>query len=180
MTVTFNLLTILIIVAGALGLFDGIVRLRGRRGGGTVIAVAEIAFSVLLILSLFVAFPAPFGLLTWAILLVAMFFKWVLGFEEAVRIPGMIHGVAAFIPFVIISLLTARSLKWSLVTTFWALVSSVPPFGSVIFERWAVNNGKLGELSAPATGATTGAQDRDGGRYDERCRITAGHRAEIR
>ncbi|MFF0814532.1 DUF3817 domain-containing protein [Rhodococcus sp. NPDC003318] len=98
---------------------------------------------------------------TWAILLVAMFFKWVLGFEEAVRIPGMIHGVAAFIPFVIISLLTARSLKWSLATTFWALVSSVPPFGSVVFERWAVTNGKLGELSAPAAATTTPTQDRE-------------------
>ncbi|GAA4481772.1 DUF3817 domain-containing protein [Rhodococcus olei] len=98
---------------------------------------------------------------TWAILLVAMFFKWVLGYEEAVRIPGMIHGVAAFIPFVIIALLTARSLKWSLGTTFWALVSSVPPFGSVIFERWAVNNGRLGELSATAGAAAPAAADRE-------------------
>ncbi|TQF67234.1 DUF3817 domain-containing protein [Rhodococcus spelaei] len=90
---------------------------------------------------------------TWAALLVAMFFKWVLGHEEAVKIPGMVHGVAAFIPFVIIALLTARSLKWNLTTTFWALVSSVPPFGSVVFERWAVRTGKLGELSAPGTAA---------------------------
>ncbi|MFE3293749.1 DUF3817 domain-containing protein [Rhodococcus sp. NPDC059234] len=89
--------------------------------------------------------------ITWAALLVAMFFKWVLGHEEAVKIPGMVHGVAAFIPFVIIALLTARSLKWSLTTTFWALVSSVPPFGSIVFERWAVRTGKLGELSAPGT-----------------------------
>ncbi|MFC9790276.1 DUF3817 domain-containing protein [Rhodococcus sp. NPDC127528] len=93
--------------------------------------------------------------ITWAALLVAMFFKWVLGHEEAVKIPGMVHGVAAFIPFVIIALLTARSLKWNLTTTFWALVSSVPPFGSIVFERWAVRTGRLGELSAPGTVATS-------------------------
>jgi integral membrane protein len=93
--------------------------------------------------------------ITWAALLVAMFFKWVLGHEEAVKIPGMVHGVAAFIPFVIIALLTARSLKWNLTTTFWALVSSVPPFGSIVFEVWAVRTGRLGELSAPGTVAAS-------------------------
>lgn len=98
--------------------------------------------------------------ITWAILLVAMFFKWVLGHDEAVKIPGMIHGIAAFIPFVIIALLTARSLRWSVTTTFWALVSSVPPFGSVIFERWAVRTGQLGELSAP-TAEVEVAADRE-------------------
>ncbi|EOM78300.1 DUF3817 domain-containing protein [Rhodococcus rhodnii] len=85
---------------------------------------------------------------TWAMLLVGMFFKWVLGFEEAVAIPGMIHGVLGFIPFVLVALATAVSLKWDKATTFWALVSSVPPFGTVVFERWAVRNGKLAELSA--------------------------------
>ncbi|QNG18285.1 DUF3817 domain-containing protein [Rhodococcus triatomae] len=87
---------------------------------------------------------------TWAALLVAMFFKWVLGFEEAVAIPGMIHGVAGFIPFVVVALITAFSLKWSLATTFWALVSSIPPFGTIVFERWAVKKGHLAELSREA------------------------------
>ncbi len=31
---------------------------------------------------------------TWLALLIAMFFKWVLGYEEAIRIPGMVHGIA--------------------------------------------------------------------------------------
>ncbi|MEV8191132.1 DUF3817 domain-containing protein [Rhodococcus pyridinivorans] len=88
---------------------------------------------------------------TWLALLIAMFFKWVLGYEEAIAIPGMVHGVAGFIPFVLIALLTAWSLKWDLKTTFLALVSSVPPFGTIVFERWAVRTGRLGELSAPAT-----------------------------
>jgi hypothetical protein len=67
--VTIDLLFIITIVAGALGLIDGIVRLRGRRGGGTIVGIAEIVFSVLMLLSLFIAFPAPLTLLTWAILL---------------------------------------------------------------------------------------------------------------
>jgi len=64
-----NLLFVLTIAAGILGLVDGVARLRGRRGGGAVIAVAEIVFAVLMLLSLFVAFPVPFGFLTWCILL---------------------------------------------------------------------------------------------------------------
>lgn len=64
-----NLLLVITIAAGILGLVDGIARLRGRRGGGAVIAVAEIVFAVLMLLSLFIAFPAPFGFLTWVILL---------------------------------------------------------------------------------------------------------------
>ena len=63
-----NLLFVITILAGLLGLYDCIVRVRGR-GASTVIAVAEIVFAALMLVSLFVAFPAPLTLLTWAILL---------------------------------------------------------------------------------------------------------------
>lgn len=66
--VTINLLFVITILAAALSLFDGIARLRGR-GGASILAVAEIVFAVLMLISLFVAFPAPLTLLTWAILL---------------------------------------------------------------------------------------------------------------
>jgi len=92
--------------------------------------------------------------ITWLALLIAMFFKWVLGHEEAIRIPGMVHGVAGFTLFVVVALATAWSLKWDLKTTFLALVSSVPPFGTVVFERWAVRTGRLGELSDSAARET--------------------------
>ena len=88
---------------------------------------------------------------TWAALLVAMFFKWVLGFEEAVKIPGMVHGVAGFMLYILVTLLTARSLKWDFKTLVLALVSSVPPFMTIWFERHAARNGKLGELSVGAS-----------------------------
>lgn len=37
---------------------------------------------------------------TWLALLIAMFFKWVLGHEEAVAIPGMTHGVV-FVAYIV-------------------------------------------------------------------------------
>lgn len=92
--------------------------------------------------------------ITWLALLIAMFFKWVLGHEEAIRIPGMVHGIAGFMLFVVVALATAWSLKWDLKTIFLALVSSVPPFGTIVFERWAVRTGRLGELSDPASRET--------------------------
>lgn len=65
---TVNLLFVITLLAGALSLYDGIVRVRGRRAS-SIIAIAEIVFAALLLVSVFVAFPAPLTLLTWAILL---------------------------------------------------------------------------------------------------------------
>lgn len=95
---------------------------------------------------------------TWAALLVAMFFKWVLGYEEAVKIPGMIHGIAGFLLYIVVTLITARSLKWDLRTLALALVSSVPPFMTIWFERWAARTGRLGELSTTPHQATATAR----------------------
>ncbi len=64
-----NLLFIITILAAVLGLVDGVARLRGR-GGGMIVGIAEIVFSVLMLISLFgILTTAPFGLLTWALLL---------------------------------------------------------------------------------------------------------------
>ncbi|MFW0790028.1 DUF3817 domain-containing protein [Gordonia sp. CPCC 205333] len=84
--------------------------------------------------------------ITWLALLIAMFFKWVLGHEEAVAIPGMVHAVV-FVVFCVVALLTAWQLKWNLKVTALALVSSIPPFGTLVFEWWAARNGHLAELS---------------------------------
>lgn len=89
---------------------------------------------------------------TWAALLIAMFFKWVLGYEEAIRIPGMVHGIAGFMLYVVVALATAWSLKWDFKTLLLALVSSVPPFMTIWFERWAARTGRLGELSVAGSG----------------------------
>jgi integral membrane protein len=85
--------------------------------------------------------------LTWLGLLIGMYFKWIAETGEAgVKIFGPIHG-GVFVLYLLISLWTARKLSWNLVTTFWALVASVPPFGTVVFEVWAARTGRMGELS---------------------------------
>ncbi|WAC54945.1 DUF3817 domain-containing protein [Gordonia sp. SL306] len=91
-------------------------------------------------------FVAVLEAITWLALLIAMFFKWVLGHTEAVAVPGMVHGIV-FVLFVIVSLITAVQLRWSVGVTVLALVSSIPPFGTLVFEWWAQRNGHLAELS---------------------------------
>lgn len=99
-------------------------------------------------------FIAILEAITWLALLIAMFFKWVLGHTQAVQVPGMVHGIV-FIAFVLISLVTARQLRWSARVTLLALVSSIPPFGTLVFEWWAQRNGHLAELSAEPVAAVT-------------------------
>lgn len=65
-----------------------------------------------------------------------------------VKVFGMTHGII-FILFVITAIVAARELSWKPLTTVLALLSSIPPFFTVLFELWAVRTGKLGELSAP-------------------------------
>ncbi|MFD4292485.1 DUF3817 domain-containing protein [Rhodococcus sp. NPDC058532] len=109
-------------------------------------------------------FVAILEAFTWAGLLLGMFFKYFTGDrvpdqdiypnEIGVQIFGMLHG-AVFVLFIVVALLTARALKWNLVTTGLALLSSIPPFFTILFEWWAKRTGQLGELSAtPAAAAT--------------------------
>ncbi|MCM6778182.1 DUF3817 domain-containing protein [Nocardia sp. CDC159] len=67
-----------------------------------------------------------------------------------VMVFGMLHGVL-FIMFVLSLLLAYREYEWPGKTLLLGLVSSVVPFTSLWFERWAGRSGQLGELSqAPA------------------------------
>ena len=106
-------------------------------------------------------FVAVAEAITWAVLLVAMVVKRVNDDDEAIAKPGMIHGIV-FVIFVVVALITAMQLKWNAVkwelpvgsrrigipiVTLLALVSSLPPFGTIVFEWWARRNGHLAELS---------------------------------
>lgn len=68
MTVTLSWLLIITILAAALALVDGISRLRGRRSN-SILAIAELIFAVLMLISIFFAFPAPMGTFLFAIIL---------------------------------------------------------------------------------------------------------------
>jgi len=91
---------------------------------------------------------------SWVLLLAGMFVKWVLKTTElGVQLAGPVHG-AVFVAYVLVSLLAWRVLHWSPRTALLALVASVPPLCTVVFERWARRTGQLpvGDTSAPVAG----------------------------
>lgn len=54
----------------------------------------------------------------------------------ALLLAGRIHGLL-FIVYGLSSILLYPSLKWSKRKSFTALLASVPPYGSLVFEKWA-------------------------------------------
>lgn len=66
--ITLSWLFIITVLAAALALVDGIARLSGRRSN-SILAIAELLFAVLMLLSLFIPFPAPLGTFLFAVLL---------------------------------------------------------------------------------------------------------------
>ncbi len=89
--------------------------------------------------------------LTWLGLLTGMYFKWIAETGDAgVKIFGPIHG-AVFVAYLVLTLLTARTQKWSMWTTVMALAASIPPFFTVWFEVWAKRSGKLEPVAEPVT-----------------------------
>ena len=90
-----------------------------------------------------------FGLLatieavTWAGLLVGVILKRVLDVTEVgVQLFGPLHG-AAFLAYCLTALVTWRTLGWTVATGLLALLASLPPFGTVVFHRWARQTGRL-------------------------------------
>jgi integral membrane protein len=80
---------------------------------------------------------------SWAGLLIGMLFKYVLSDNEiGVKIFGPIHGFI-FVAYVLTALLASTAQKWERRTTILALLASIPPFGTIIFERWAIRTGRL-------------------------------------
>ena len=66
--ITLSWLLIITVLAAVLALFDGIGRLRGKRSN-SILAIAELVFAVLMLLSIFIAFPAPFTTFLFALIL---------------------------------------------------------------------------------------------------------------
>jgi integral membrane protein len=97
---------------------------------------------------------------SWALLLVAMFFKWVLDAEPfglaegGVPVAGPIHG-GIFVVYLIATVVAAIVFKWNAKTLVLGLAASIPPFFTVWFETWADHAGLLapraqaGATSAP-------------------------------
>jgi integral membrane protein len=99
-----------------------------RSGGAAVTAFRVVAFA---------------EALSWLGLLTGMFFKYVVDAgEQGVHVFGPVHGTV-FLTYVVVTLLTWRTQRWSLPVALLALVSSVPPFCTVLFEEWARRTGRL-------------------------------------
>lgn len=83
--------------------------------------------------------------ITWALLLTGMFLKYVTETTEVgVSIGGMLHGIV-FIAYVLTTVVVAIDQKWSAGRTVLGLLSSIPPFFTVLFDRYAEARGLLGQ-----------------------------------
>ena len=80
---------------------------------------------------------------SWAGLLIGMFVKYVVVFDDiGVKIFGPIHG-ALFVAYVVAAVVAARAFRWDARTLVLALVASIPPLATLWFERWAERSGRL-------------------------------------
>jgi integral membrane protein len=99
--------------------------------------------------------------ITWALLLTGMALKYSGVTELGVRIFGMAHGVV-FIAYGLTTLLVAVDQRWRPGRTLLGLLSAVPPFMTVWFDRYAERHGAL----APRWRLTAGAPSGPGTRAD--------------
>ena len=89
---------------------------------------------------------------SWCGLLVGMFVKYVLDRgERGVEVFGQVHGVVVLV-YAAAALLMWRRQHWGSRTLVLALLASVPPLGSIVFERWAT---RTGQLEPPPRGRAT-------------------------
>lgn len=81
--------------------------------------------------------------ISWGALLVAMLFKYAL-VESAVgvRVVGPIHGMM-FIGYLIATLTVGTRCRWKPSTIIIGLLAAVPPFMTIVFERWVERSGLL-------------------------------------
>lgn len=93
--------------------------------------------------------------ITWGGLLLGIVLKRVVDVTEVgVQVFGPLHG-AAFIAYCVSAVLAWRACRWSGATGSLALLASIPPFGTVVFHRWAARTGRLAaETFAPTVAKT--------------------------
>jgi integral membrane protein len=97
---------------------------------------------------------------TWAMLLVGMFLKYVTETTEVgVRVGGMLHGVV-FVAFCVTTVVVAVDQRWSVGRTLLGLLSAVPPFFTVLFDWYAERRGWLTRTWRLVAGAPERAIDR--------------------
>ncbi len=95
-------------------------------------------------------FVAFLEAVTWLGLLIGMAFKYLPadGNDVGVQIFGRLHG-AAFLLYLPTCAFTIRRLRWRFGTATLAILASLPPFGTLLFEVWATRTGRMADLSKP-------------------------------
>ncbi len=92
--------------------------------------------------------------ITWALLLVGMVLKYVTETTDvAVSVFGMLHGVV-FISYALIAVIVAVDQRWSAGRSVVALLASIPPFCTVLFDVLAERRGAFAttwRLTAPSS-----------------------------
>lgn len=94
---------------------------------------------------------------TWALLLTGMALKYTGVTELGVRVFGMVHGVV-FIAYCLVTVLLWVDQRWSFGRLVLGLVSAVPPFMTLWFERYAERRGLVGESWLSRPDSSTRAQ----------------------
>lgn len=83
--------------------------------------------------------------LTWLGLLIGMYFKHVAETTEVgVQVFGPLHG-AMFLVYCVVAVAAKSVFGWSPKVLLLALVAAVPPFATLLFERWAARAGLLAD-----------------------------------
>ncbi len=81
--------------------------------------------------------------LSWLGLLIGMYFKYVPETTElGVQVFGPIHG-GVFVLYLLVTLMARRAFGWSFKTFVLAVVASIPPFATAVFEIVADRRGLL-------------------------------------
>lgn len=81
------------------------------------------------------------------LLLVAMPLKYAAGVDMAVTIVGAAHG-ALFVLYILAAFHAFIALKWGMTKLFWALVASVLPIGTFVFESYLKKEIRAGRAYA--------------------------------
>ncbi|TCP48613.1 integral membrane protein [Tamaricihabitans halophyticus] len=91
---------------------------------------------------------------SWLGLLIGMYVKYLgSGSEIGVKIFGPVHGFL-FVAYVLIAIWVAKPLNWNGRMLVLALLASIPPLFTVLFERYATRAGKLSDGETSETTET--------------------------
>ncbi len=83
--------------------------------------------------------------ITWILLLTGMFLKYVTHTTDVgVRVFGTLHG-AVFLAYGVTTVLVWIDQRWSWRRGLVALACAIPPFATLVFDRWVQRHGILGD-----------------------------------